>query len=149
MKKLTFLKSILASVILVGLLCVLSSNVSAQNVTWKYNFGGDQDVFTSVTNISDGVVAVGTSHYSSFGQGDWGGYSTKGYCNATIVKFDNIGNIVWKNYLGGRTPSLYIEDHDYFLSVTTVSDGIIAVGKIRSCARHELGIFKWNNFFWH
>jgi hypothetical protein len=93
------------------------------NVVWKKNFGGkDKDYFTSVTAVSDGIVAVGHSNTSSFDNGDWVGVTKKGgTCDATIVKFDNSGNVVWKKNFGGASP-------EYFKSVTAVSDGIVVVG---------------------
>ena len=90
------------------------------NVVWKKNFGADNyDRFYSVTATSDGIVAVGRS--SSFNNGDWTGITGKGLDDAIMVKYDNAGNVVWKKNFGG---SMY----DDFLSVTAVSDGIVAVG---------------------
>ena len=96
------------------------------NVVWKRNFGGsDNDSYSSVTATSDGIIAVGRSGYSSFGNGDWIGITAKGSLykeDAIIVKYDNSGNVVWKKNFGG------ISDDRYF-SITTDSDGIIAVGE--------------------
>ncbi|MCL2596543.1 MAG: hypothetical protein FWD66_02545 [Paludibacter sp.] len=90
------------------------------NVIWKKNFGGsDEDCYYSVTAVSDGVVAVGYSYPSSFGNGDWTGVAGKG--DAIIVKYDNNGNVLWKKNFGGS-------GGDYYTSVTAVSDGIIAAG---------------------
>jgi len=92
------------------------------NVVWKKNFGGsDWDQFTSVTAVSDGIVAVGYSNAGSFGNGDWAGITGKGGTDAIMVKYDNSGNVVWKKNFGGS-------DSDSYESVTTVSDGVIAVG---------------------
>ena len=93
------------------------------SVVWKKNFGGSgKDCFTSVTAVSDGIVAVGHSEYTSFGNGDWTGIKNKGgIYDATIVKYDNSGNVVWKKNFGGSSP-------EYFKSITTVSDGIVVVG---------------------
>jgi len=93
------------------------------NVVWKKNFGGEKgDNYTSVTTVFDGIVAVGASLEGSFNTGDWMGISGKGNADAIIVKYNNIGNVVWKRNFGGK-------DHDLFSSVTTVSDGIVAVGQ--------------------
>jgi hypothetical protein len=90
------------------------------NVVWKKNFGGSgSDAYDSVTAVSNGIVAVGWSDV--FGKGDWSGVSGKGSTDAIIVKYDNNGNVVWKKNFGGG-------DIDCFMSVTTVSDGIVAVG---------------------
>ena len=90
------------------------------DVIWKKNFGGSgADYFTSVTTVSDGVVVVGYS--ASLGAGDWANVAVKADQDAIIVKYDNNGNVVWKKTFGGT-------GNDYFYSVTTVSDGVAAVG---------------------
>jgi hypothetical protein len=93
------------------------------NVVWKKPFGSRvADFFYSVTAVSDGIVAVGSSFlYSNSTQnnGDWTGFSGNNKDDATIVKFDNDGNVVWKKiFLEGST----------YNSVATVSDGIVAAG---------------------
>ena len=93
------------------------------NVIWKKNFGGSShDWYISVTEVSDGVVAVGYSSAGSFGTGDWENVAGKGGQDAIIVKYDNSGNIVWKKNFGGSNT-------DEYYSVTAVSDGILAVGR--------------------
>jgi len=93
------------------------------NVVWKKNFGGSgSDRFSSVMEVSDGIIVVGNSYDESFGNGDWEGVTGKGNTDAIIVKYDNDGNVVWKKNFGGS-------DNDEFHSVTAVSDGIIAVGE--------------------
>ena len=91
------------------------------SVVWAKNFGGSgEDVFESVIAVPDGFVAVG---YSNKFNKDWTakGVSGKGSYDATIVKFDNDGSVVWaKNFGGSRS--------DSFLSVTAVSGGFVAVG---------------------
>ncbi|MCL1811386.1 MAG: hypothetical protein FWG41_04110 [Methanomassiliicoccaceae archaeon] len=92
------------------------------NVVWKKNFGGaGEDYFSSVTAVQDGFVTAGYSSASSFGNGDWGGIKGSGGFSATLVKYDNDGNIVWKKSFGGS-------DYDYFMSVAAVPDGVVAVG---------------------
>ena len=94
------------------------------DVVWKKNFGGnDEDVYNSVTAVSDGIIAVGYSGISSFGSGDWVGVMGKGRGNAIIVKYDNSGNVVWKKNFGENGVYSY-----WYSSVTIVSDGIIVVG---------------------
>ncbi|MDD4718581.1 MAG: prepilin-type N-terminal cleavage/methylation domain-containing protein [Bacilli bacterium] len=80
------------------------------NVLWNKNYGGSSyEKFYSVTTVSDGYIAVGSS------------YSIESEFDAIIVKYDIEGNVLWnKNYGGGYD--------EYFTSVTTVSDGYIAVG---------------------
>ncbi|MCL2596696.1 MAG: T9SS type A sorting domain-containing protein [Paludibacter sp.] len=58
------------------------------DVVWKKNFGGSgDDFYTSVTAVSDGVVAAGFSYPSSFGTGDWTGVTGKGGNDAILVKY--------------------------------------------------------------
>jgi hypothetical protein len=93
-----------------------------RNVVWKKNFGGSGiDEFRSVTAVSDGFVAVGYSQANSFNNGDWTGVTGKGGNDAIIVKYDNSGNVMWKKNFGG-------ESLEWFNSVTTVPDGVVAVG---------------------
>ena len=92
------------------------------NVVWKKNFGGSgYDQYTWVTAVSDGIVAVGLSQSDSFGNGDWTGISGKGGQDAIIVKYDHDGNVVWEKNFGGN-------DDDFLISVTAVSDGVVATG---------------------
>jgi len=92
------------------------------DVLWKKNFGGNRnDYFTDVTAVSDGIVAVGYSDFNSFGNGDWETVIGKGNLDAIIVKYDNLGNVLWKNNFGGSGA-------DCFESVATVFDGVVAVG---------------------
>jgi len=94
----------------------------AGSVVWKKNFGGQHnDEFHAVTEVPGGVVAVGFSMNCQ--TGDWADVEERNNFaeQAIIVKFDHKGNVVWKNYFGGRY-------FDKFNSVVAVSDGIIAVG---------------------
>ncbi|MDR2698877.1 MAG: hypothetical protein LBB30_04295 [Candidatus Methanoplasma sp.] len=89
---------------------------------WKKDLGGaGWDGYLSVTAVSDGIIAAGFSWEESFGSGDWAGFKRKGTTDATIVKYDNNGNVMWKKNFGG-------EGADEFRSVTTASDGFVAVG---------------------
>jgi len=92
------------------------------NIVWINSFGGNgNDVFESVTAVSDGVVAVGYSDSSSFGNGDLIGVNGKGGVDATLVKYNNSGEIQWISIFGGM-------GSDYFRAVIAVSDGIVAIG---------------------
>ena len=89
---------------------------------WMREFGGaGSDYFESVTMVSDGIVAAGYAVSVSFGNGDWTGISGKGGYDATVVKFNNSGEVVWKRNHGGA-------GNDYFRSITAVSDGVVIVG---------------------
>ena len=87
------------------------------HVLWEkvLSKGWEEHIYLSVTAVSDGIVAVGNTYT------DVSGY---GRHDAVIVKYDTDGNVVWDKYFGGN-------DFDVFESVTTVSDGIIAVGYSR------------------
>jgi len=89
---------------------------------WKKNFGGaGNDFFYSVTEVSDGFVAVGYSTLLSFGNGDWADVESKGGGDAIIVKYSTSGTLMWKNHFGGAST-------DYFESITAVGDGLVVVG---------------------
>ncbi len=92
------------------------------NVVWKKSFGGkSNDIFNSITTVSDGIVAVGISWRNSFNNGDWKGVADKGERDATIVKFDYDGNVIWQKNFGGGDWTIY-------KSVTATADGIVVVG---------------------
>ena len=92
------------------------------NIVWKTHFGGSSDDFYySVTTVADGFVAGGVSFPNSFGTGDWAIDTCRGWEDAIIVKYNNAGDVVWKKNFGGA-------GWDCFYDVTTVPDGIIAVG---------------------
>ena len=92
------------------------------NVVWKSNFGGaSNDYFASLTAVSDGIVAVGFSAAKSFNTGDWTGIEGNGDEDAIIVKFDTLGNVVWKSNFGGA-------GNDRYVSAVELSDGIAVVG---------------------
>jgi hypothetical protein len=104
------------------------------NVVWKRNFGGNgADRLVSVTAVSDGVVAVGESTWSSFGSGDWEDVEGRGHYDAIIVKYDHNGNLMWKRNFGGS-------DMDWFKSVIALPDGVIAVG---SSSENSFGNGDW------
>jgi len=94
-------------------------NIFAQDIVWKKNFGSFVNTYASVTAVSDGIIAVGLGRL--FDLDDWEGVEGKGDEDAIIVKYDNTGNVVWKKNFGG-------EKWDCYTSVTTVFDGVVAVG---------------------
>jgi len=110
------------------------------SIAWKKNFGGsDNDEFKSVTVVADGIIAAGDVPRESFGNGDLAGLTPKGLLSdAILVKYNFDGSIAWiKNFsLGGG---------DSFEAVTTVSDGIVAVGSSFSANNlFDASIVKFN-----
>ena len=104
-----------------GLDAIIVKYDTGGKVVWKKNFGGSgDDLYRSVTAVSDGIIAVGVS-YGGFNTGDWTGIAGKGNWDAIIVKYDTGGNVLWQKNFGGNSS-------DSYRSVTAVSDGIIAVG---------------------
>ncbi|MDD2378191.1 MAG: prepilin-type N-terminal cleavage/methylation domain-containing protein [Bacilli bacterium] len=102
------------------------------NVIWNKNFGGsDYDSSNSFTLVNDGFVVVGSS--SSI-NGDLTGLN-KGGVDATIIKYDFNGNVIWNKNFGGS-------DTDYFHDVGIVDDGYIAVGDSRSSNGDMTGLKK-------
>ena len=100
----------------------VAQGANAGDIVWASNFGGvGYDWLCSVIAVEDGYVAVGYSAESSFNTGDWSDVTGKGSDDATIVKFDDTGAVVWMNNFGGV-------DVDYFNSVIAVEDGYVAVG---------------------
>jgi len=113
---------------------------NAGNVLWKKNFGGGSyDYFYSVTAVSDGIIAVGVSGNASFGNGDLTGITGKGSNDATIVKYDNAGNVLWKKNYGS------FQFYAVFNSVIAVSDGIIAVGNDGNSSGVKASMVKFGN----
>jgi len=71
-------------------------------VVWKKNFGGSgQDYFASIAEVSNGFFVVGNSSSGSFNTGDWTDIMGKGGYDATMVKYDYDGNVVWRGNFGG------------------------------------------------
>jgi len=92
------------------------------NVLWKNHFGGNaSDMFTSVTGVLGGYIAVGYSQVDSFNNGDWSGVTGRGLVDAIMVRYDTNGNLIWKRHFGGN-------NDDYFNSITTVPGGFITAG---------------------
>ena len=127
-------KNIFKKTILISSVLLMSavSALAQSDLVWKKNFGGSGlDWYTSVAVVSDGFVAVGSSDPESFNTGDWEGVTGNGNggIDAIIVKYDNSGDVIWRKYFGGSGGIYYgVRNHDRFYSVTTVSDGIVAVG---------------------
>lgn len=88
-------------------------------IAWNKNYGGmGSDYYYGVTKIVDGIIAVGSTTSKD---GDLIGVTTKGGTDATIVKYDFNGNIIWKKNYGGSGT-------DLFYSVFSNENGIFAVG---------------------
>lgn len=88
----------------------------------KTNFGGSAcDEFLSVAAGEDGYVAVGYSKTGGFRDGDWTGSTGRGNDDASIVKYDKKGNILWRHNFGGGGA-------DRFTAVAAATDGYVAAG---------------------
>ena len=92
-------------------------------IIWAKNFGGnnsnDCDSFNGVAVVDGGAVAVGDTN--SLGNGDWIDVTFKGMTDASIVKFNDDGTIMWKKRFGGPSSQ-------WFYGVTAVDGGVVAVG---------------------
>ena len=99
------------------------------SIIWKKNFGGwYTDYFNKVITTDDGgFVAVGYSSISIMGNADWSGLFGCNGLNATIVKYDSNGNLLWRKAFGGNVTGGL--SSDYFNSIVSTSTGdLIAVG---------------------
>ncbi|MCL2845692.1 MAG: hypothetical protein FWE23_09655 [Chitinivibrionia bacterium] len=107
------------------------------DIVWNRNFGGRHTTFESVAAVADGVIVVGYAAELAFNiSNDWSGVVGKGDLDAIIVKFDNDGNVVWKNNFGGK-------GHDRYNYITAVADGVIAVG---TSTVNSFGNGDWTGF---
>jgi hypothetical protein len=106
---------------------------------WRKNFGGiAADYFNSVMATSDGsIVVVGHSYQTTFGTGDWAGFTAKGGYDAIVVKFKANGDVAWKKNFGGIGTN-------YFNSVAMTNDGgLVAVGY---SSQSSFGTGDWAGF---
>lgn len=88
------------------------------NMAWQKNWGGSlTDLYSSITESSDGYVAVGFSQST-----DITDLTNIGSLDAVIVKYDTSGNILWQKNWGGT-------DREFFNSVVSASDGYIVGGQ--------------------
>ncbi len=87
------------------------------NKEWSKTYGGSSmDEFYSVTEVSDGYIAVGLT---SSKDGDFTS-SALGQLDGLIVKFDKSGNYIWDKRYGGSL-------NDKLSSIITTKDGDIVV----------------------
>ncbi len=104
------------------------------NIIWKRNYGGTSTEYfhniKNMKNISDGFITVG---YGGSTNEDFVGMQTFGGGEALVLFHDLNGDIIWKNYYGGR----YSE---FFYDVTPVRDGYVAVGHTNSADNIFYGI---------
>jgi hypothetical protein len=99
-------------------------------VIWKKIFNNNQySVFTDITAVSGGFLAVGYSAEEDFDSPD----ATP--CDAIIVKYDSAGNQVWEKTLSGK-------GDDRYYSVTALRNGgIVAVGE---STKNSFGTGDWS-----
>ncbi len=93
------------------------------NEQWHQIFGTTTvDIFNSLTIADDGIIVVGSVGNNNKDAAGFGKPANKSA--AVIVKYDNNGNLVWKNVVGG--------DGDSFKGVAATSAGIFCVGNFAS-----------------
>lgn len=130
------MKKILSIIVIVGLIVPLMVNaLPASNYGWIKTFGGsNSDYFTSMTEVSDGFIAVGRSMSTD---GDMTGvYKSENIdWDGILIKYDYEGNVIWKEAFGGTRT-------DYLMSATEVSDGYVAVGYSQSTDGDMTGLNK-------
>jgi prepilin-type N-terminal cleavage/methylation domain-containing protein len=93
------------------------------NIVWKktYGSGSIYNYFMGVVDTTDGCITVGSNVTTT---GDLAGLN-KGGADATVVKYDLNGNIVWKKNFGGS-------GYDWFESIYSTAGGYIAIGNSTS-----------------
>ena len=94
---------------------------SQGNIVLETRYGGSKDdMFYGINKTSDGgFIAVGTSHSTDIEGLD--NHSSSTSTGATVVKFDNNGNVEWQKAYG-------TSPYDYFHDVIETTDGYIVVG---------------------
>jgi len=88
------------------------------NIMWSKVFGGNgEDVGQSVTlTENNGIIVTG---YFSSNDGDFSGMNQR-YWDVFVIKFDSIGNILWKKSFGGS-------GYDKSYSVISMKDNCLLV----------------------
>lgn len=85
---------------------------ATDNIVWQKSMGGSKtDRAQSIVVVSDGYIVAG---YSQSTDGDVG--LTQGSYDGWVVKLDNLGNILWKQKMGGA-------GWDDIYSIQTTADG--------------------------
>jgi len=114
------------------MLFMIPINISALEITEEIidKWGGTKrDILNNVVATKDGgFVAVGASQSSELFQDIYPGYSiseTDAITDAIIVKYDNEGNEVWKNVIGGDATETFSD------VVETEDNGFIAIGQTK------------------
>ena len=88
------------------------------NVVWKKNFGGSlNDDYNSIVSVSDGYVVLGSSYSSDIDLINM----NNGEIDIIIVKYDLLGNVVWKKNFGGSY-------YEYDTDLIAVNDGYLVIG---------------------
>lgn len=87
------------------------------DIVWSKSFGGDKaDELYSISEVSDGYIAVGQSQSTNLD------VPNVGYVDAIIVKFDKSGNYVWTKSIAGSA-------FDSLRSIQPLDDGFIVAGE--------------------
>lgn len=90
------------------------------NKIWDHTFGGREEdrLYDIKTTADDNYVAVGYSYTNRDGNKNTVNY---GGADGWIVKFDDMGNVLWEMNIGGR-------ENDYFHSVVELPNGNFLIG---------------------
>lgn len=95
-------------------------------IEWETSFGGsDADVFTSITNSGDAVIAAGWS-----ASDDIPGISNLGSEDGIVVKFNQNGEIVWCKNFGGNSSDrinkiITLQNGSYIVAGYTYSSNLL------------------------
>lgn len=103
----------------------LNGNCQAPNIASQITLGGsnDESGFNIEKTSDGGYIVVGTSYSTD---GNLCSYSGNTFYQATVIKFDSVNNIEWKNCYGGA-------NYEEFRDIKQTGDGgYIAVGRTES-----------------
>ena len=109
------------------------------NTIWRNFFGGTRfDYFSSIKHTVDNGYII--SGYSNSNNYDMEGIGYEGLAKreAILVKYDNAGNLEYKNSFRGS-------NEDYFYDVVEADDGYITVGTSNSSDLNMQGLSKADN----
>ncbi|HEU4790305.1 MAG TPA: T9SS type A sorting domain-containing protein [Flavobacterium sp.] len=96
-------------------------------IEWQKSLGGSQaERSYSIIQTNDGYVVTGTSSSNDGDVSGLHGYGTTNADDASIIKLDVLGNVIWQKLLGGT------ESENSSSVKQTTDGGIILCGRSRS-----------------